>query len=77
MSNTFYSEAGKGSFSRKRDVSKEEYENNWDRIFGKKEKLEVFNSTKVENFKASIALDSGCSTSPEEPSQEEVPVGEQ
>ena len=59
---TYHEEAGKGSFKRPRDVSKEQYESNWDRIFGKKElskedKLEVFNKNKVENFKASTLLE--------------------
>ena len=32
---------GKGSAARSRQVSEEEFANNWDRIFGKKEKVET------------------------------------
>lgn len=37
---TFHEEAGKGSFKRPREVSKEQFESNWDKIFGKKKEQE-------------------------------------
>lgn len=40
---TFHEEAGKGSWKRPREVSKETYESNWDKIFGKKEKQQEEN----------------------------------
>lgn len=37
MTKQFYSDAGKGSHARVRDVDAETYASNWDKIFGKKE----------------------------------------
>ncbi len=41
MSKTFHEEAGKGDFRRPSEVSKEQYDSNWDRIFGKDKKPTV------------------------------------
>ncbi len=60
MTKTYYSDAGKGSHARKQDISNEEYRNNFDRIFGKKEKVE--------------SEESGCSTT--DGNEDGVPVGE-
>jgi len=34
---TYYEDAGKGDYRRKRQVDKETFEKNWDAIFGRKE----------------------------------------
>jgi hypothetical protein len=59
---SFHEEAGKGSWKRPSEVSKETYSDNWDAIFGKKqlsieEKWEVFEKNKRENFVASTLLE--------------------
>lgn len=38
MTKQFYHESGKGSHARVRDVDAETFSNNWERIFGNKEK---------------------------------------
>lgn len=52
MSKTFHEEAGKGDFRRPSEVSKAQYDSNWDRIFGKTKVLTKDEKPELKRCKA-------------------------